>query len=190
MNTYGICAINKTTFNVRCGAKAGIHEYYRYVVLTSLRIHNLIFNILGYMPATRVFSGGTRIFTGVALLLTTLKIGDPGACKGLIIQDWYWEALKTATAQAIRGIFEVTIWGLACNLALDVAATLFNAFVILSTEGGFSRPSNVTIKESRDDNGIRTNYYLTSSEDGSEKSILVPLENPEYCLLFSFLYLV
>lgn len=129
MNTWGIYSVNTTTFN-NCREEER-RIYYpkncRDKIYTALKLNNLTFNILGYIPGVSIVSGSIRMAVGAAIVGTTLCIGDRKAEEGVIIGRFYDEAIATGVAQIARGALEAFVpFGHLANLALDVVATPWN----------------------------------------------------------------
>ncbi|MCH9616804.1 MAG: hypothetical protein SP4CHLAM5_01830 [Chlamydiia bacterium] len=110
MNTWGIHSVNNATFN-QSSTDHGLTypRDERNIVVTALRINNAVLDILGYIPAYSFFSGCTRMAIGSAITIYTLAKGSPTARSGIIIQRWYYEALKTGLAQIARGYIEAFV---------------------------------------------------------------------------------
>ncbi|CUI17766.1 hypothetical protein PNK_2165 [Candidatus Protochlamydia naegleriophila] len=134
LNAYGICSVNRQTFNMRHHDNVYMPRALRNVVITALRIHNGILNVLGYMPAISTVSGCVRMATGLGIIAATLTVGQRNVTEGAIIGHWYSEALMTGIAQVARGALEAVVpFGWIANAALDVVATPLN--LIKQVEG-------------------------------------------------------
>jgi len=104
-------------------------------VVTALKAHNLVFNILGYLSPTRQISGIIRMGTGlVTLAALALKVGIPKSGNaegqpntGLLAEHRYREALHMAVAQVARGAIEAFVpYGGVALLVVDIIATPCN----------------------------------------------------------------
>ncbi len=127
MNTYGLFSVNERTFNRSHMDDLDFPVETRNTIVTALRIHNGVLNILGYIPVISIASGCVRIGSGAAIIATTLAIGDRNAEEGAVIGRWYDEALRTGIAQIVRGVFESMVpFGQVVNLLADIVATPFN----------------------------------------------------------------
>ena len=127
LNTYGIRSINRETFNTKYHDNLYFPKEIRDIVITALRIHNGILNVLGYIPGVSTVSGSIRMATGLIIVCVTLAIGDRNAMEGAIVGRWYDEALGTGMAQIVRGALEALVpFGWVANAALDVIATPIN----------------------------------------------------------------
>ena len=132
MNTYGLLSVNQHTFNT------SIHDdwYYpremRNIVVTLLRVHNLVLNVAAF-TTYHVTGSYIRICSGIVMAMTTLLFGDPNALSGMIIGRWYYEAISTAIMQIIRGLLDLYFAGF-INLVLDIVFSLFNLAVFLLEE--------------------------------------------------------
>lgn len=127
MNTYGLFSINSSTFNLKYHTDYRYPEAARNTLVTFFKIHNLVFNVLGYIPGVSTFSGCGRMGSGLIICAVTLIVGDRNAFKGLIIGHWYDEALLTGVAQIAKGAFEAFVpYGKIVNASLDAIATVFN----------------------------------------------------------------
>jgi len=127
MNTYGLNSINNATFNLKWHTNYVYPQPVRNAVVTFLKVHNLILNILGYIPGVSVISGCLRIGSGLLMCVVTLAIGERDAIQGAIIGHWYDEALLTGIAQVARGILEAFVpFGWIANASLDVVGTASN----------------------------------------------------------------
>lgn len=128
-NTYGLRSINVGTFNLKYHTNYSYPKEIRDTVITSLRVHNLLLNLLGYIKKTALFSGCARILSGSSIFLLTLCIGERDAEKGAIIGHWYDEALTMGVAQVARGAIEAFMpYGRIVNLSGDIIATIVNVF--------------------------------------------------------------
>lgn len=126
-NTYGLHSINRKTFNIMHRDSLYYPKEVRDIIVTALRLHNGVLNVLGYIPGVSFFSGCARILTGTVILLVTLAIGERNAHTGMIIGRFYDEALLTGVSQLARGILEAFVpFGWVANATLDVIATYFN----------------------------------------------------------------
>lgn len=127
MNTYGLRSIHTNTFNLRWDSNLTYTKKSRDIIVTSFRIHNLVLNVLGYIPGISNVSGCVRIATGVLICASVLKVGDRNAKSGANIGHLYDEALLTGITQIARGVIEAFLpFGWYINLNLDVIATHFN----------------------------------------------------------------
>lgn len=127
LNTYGIRSINRKSFNTRYHDGLYFPKEIRDIVVTALRVHNGILNVLGYIPGVSLVSGSIRMATGFAIVCVTLTIGDRNAMRGAIIGHWYDEAIGTGLAQIVRGALEAFVpFGFIANAVLDVVATPIN----------------------------------------------------------------
>lgn len=125
--TYGLHAINRETFNTRYHDTLYFPRELRNVVVTALRINNLVFNILGYIPQTRIVSGCVRMAIGAVIIAGTMTIGDRNAKEGAIIGRWYDEAIQLGLAQITRGALEALVpYGRIVNATLDIIGTPVN----------------------------------------------------------------
>lgn len=168
-NTYGLHAINRSTFNQMFDRLLYPKEA-RDIIVTALRINNAVFNIAGYVPQARFVSGCARMAVWSVVLSAVLAIGErnPARGQGLIIDRWYDEAICTAIAQISRGALEVFApFAWKTNLALDVIATPFN---FLSTAIG----------------SIQCAGRINGGDDSCPHE---PHQDANYPLLFSPLYL-
>ncbi len=137
LNTFGLRSVNRETFNMRYHDPLQFPKPIRDIVVTALRIHNGVLNVLGYIPGVSAISGCVRMLTGAAIVLVTLAIGDRNAHIGAIIGRWYDEALLTGVTQVARGALEALVpFGWVANAVLDVIATPFN--VMKEVEGSFT----------------------------------------------------
>lgn len=127
LNTYGIRSVNRNTFNPEPYDDVFFLRAKRNVVVTALRINNVVLNVLGYMPAVSFVSGCVRMAIGASIIGITLIIGDPKAHSGAITGRFYREAILTGVAQIARGALEALVpFGWVANVALDFLATPFN----------------------------------------------------------------
>lgn len=127
MNTYGARSVNNETLNLRSHTNYVYPKEVRDVVVTGLKIHNLILNILGYIPGVAVVSGCLRIGTGLLMCAFTLAVGERDAEQGVIIGHWYDECLLTGITQMGRGVLEAFVpFGRIANASLDGIATILN----------------------------------------------------------------
>lgn len=166
LGTWGLRSINITTFNQRCKdtSRLTYPKELRDVIFTGLKVRNLIFNILGYIPGVSVVSGTIRAGIGVAMLVGVLAVGDRDAHDGKIIGRWYDEALNQSMAQIVRGLFEAFVpYGFAANALLDIVGTVVNLGQEIFWEGFNDLP-----------------YSRTPSAH----------DNPTYPLPFKTLYLI
>ncbi len=126
-NTYGIRSINAESFNTYGSQDAYLPRSIRDFTVTSLKINNLVLNILGYIPGVALISGCVRMGIGISIIILTLALGSPNADQGLIIGRWFKEALVTGTAQIARGALEAFApFGRLINLPLDIIGTILN----------------------------------------------------------------
>ncbi|MFA6119248.1 MAG: hypothetical protein WCT85_03390 [Parachlamydiales bacterium] len=126
-NTYGIRSINAESFNTYGSQDAHLPHSIRDFAVTSLKINNLILNILGYIPGVAQISGCIRMGIGSSIIILSFALGSPNAKEGLIIGRWFKEALVTGTAQIARGALEAFFsFGRLINLSLDVIGTIIN----------------------------------------------------------------
>ena len=129
MNTWGLRSINIETFNQQCNSPLTYPRQARNCLVSFLRTHNLVLNILGYIPITQFFSGLTRMGTGLSIVVLTLCVGNRRADQGLIIGRWYDEALLTGICQIARGALEALVpFGWVINAGLDAGFTVLNLF--------------------------------------------------------------
>lgn len=126
MNTFGLRSINTDTFNVSKGGDLYYPQTARNVLVTFLKIHNFVLNILGYIGRIALISGCLRITSGIVICLATLICGNKNAKEGLIIGHWYDEAIRTGIAQIWRGFLEAVPFGWIANASLDVIGTFSN----------------------------------------------------------------
>jgi hypothetical protein len=187
MNVYGLFAVNRTTFNSKENSNLVYPKVARDRIITSLKIHNLTLNVLGYIPAISLFSGCVRILIGIILCAVTLKRGDPHAKKGAIIGHWYREALLTGITQIARGVFEAFVpFGFVVNASLDVIGTIYTiSKVIIGELIEYKRCSKLRLDK-------YDLYYFQGNHWGAiEYGNGVSLhQNPKYPLPFKLLYLV
>jgi hypothetical protein len=106
-NTYGALALTKTFGNGRYNDDhlypkiiRDIVRPIRKITIIMFRVHNITFNILGYIPIVSFFSGITRISTG--LLIVCLSIGFSESFPNT-------EVLHTGYCQMSRGALEAFI---------------------------------------------------------------------------------
>ncbi|MCH9616806.1 MAG: hypothetical protein SP1CHLAM9_01010 [Chlamydiia bacterium] len=127
-NTYGAFALSRTFGNrIYEGDIQDVVGVARHIVILLFRIHNITFNILGYIPVISVFSGTTRISTG--LLITTLSMIS------FCDSETNTKILYTGYSQIARGTLEAFIPnGRKINIILDLAGTIFNIRSIQSQE--------------------------------------------------------
>lgn len=126
MNTFGLHSINIGSFNLKHHTNYTYPREARNVLVTFLKAHNLILNILGYSRNSRI-SGCVRIGTGLIMCSVTLAIGERKATSGVIIRHWYDETLLTGITQIVRGALEAFApSGRVVNALLDVVATVPN----------------------------------------------------------------
>lgn len=112
MNTYGPFSVNAHSFNY----KVSISKETRDKIVTALKIHNLVFDVLGYLSGIRTVSGCIRMGTGVLICTATLITGKNNR-----------EALLTGIHQIMRGALEAFVpYGRAVNFALGVLAAPCN----------------------------------------------------------------
>ncbi len=127
VNTFGLFAINNHTFNVNEYSPNYYPKELRDPLVTGLKVHNLILNILGYIPGVSLVSGCVRMGTGLMMCVITLAVGERDAKSGLIIGNWYDEAINTGISQIARGAIEAFVsFGQIINASLDFVATFFN----------------------------------------------------------------
>lgn len=175
LNTYGLRSINIESFNARGPDDNGeIIEYIplkiRNFVNTSLRISNLTFNILGYIPGINQISGCVRMGLAGTALLLTLVLGSPLAKDGLIVGRWYNEALITAIAQIARGALEAFVpFGPRINLYLDISGSFLN----FASEISYSSLYDEKVEYAFDKNGVR--FQLPPYFDPNYPAFLFPL---------------
>lgn len=137
MNTFGIRSINSETFNTRYNDNLDFPRPLRNAVITALRIHNAVLNVLGYIPVVQNISGCVRMATGLAIIGVTLAIGNRNATSGAIVGRWYDEAILTGIAQITRGALEALVpFGWVANAALDFIVTPYN--LTKEFEGSFT----------------------------------------------------
>lgn len=124
-NVYGLFSINTETFNQSDYGKLECTKAHRDIVLTCMRVHNGVLNVLGYIPGISQVSGCVRIATGVIFGAVVLVLGSSDKDSGhLITGRWYREALRTAMMHIARGIFEACVpFGFVANAVLDIVAT-------------------------------------------------------------------
>lgn len=167
LNAYGICSVNRHTFNTRYHDNVYMPRALRNVVITALRIHNGILNVLGYIPTISPISGCVRMTTGLGIIAATLAMGKRHATEGAIIGHWYDEALLTGIAQVARGALEAVVpFGWILNAISDVAATPLN--LINQVEGSMACEECM----------------------GGGRNHVTPHGDANYPLLLNFLYLV
>ena len=128
MNTYGLRSINTNTFNLKNDTNYTYPQQNRNALVTFLKVHNLILNILGYIPGVSLGSGCVRMAIGLSICILTLAVGEPKVNQGGIIGGhWYNEALLTGITQIARGALEALVpFGRVVNASLDVIATIYN----------------------------------------------------------------
>lgn len=152
MNTYGICSVNYFSFQLSSGC-SDLNVSYDYprksrnILVTLLKLHNLILNTLGYCsklsPKIPFVSGFVRVLSGVGLCVGTLTFGDRHASQGILIRHRYDEALLTGMAQIVRGILTTALatnsYGWVVNASLDGLGTFyyFGKYIVASVEGGY-----------------------------------------------------
>ncbi len=142
-NTFGVFSVNPTTFNIRYDTNYTYPKESRDQVVTALKVHNLLLNILGYIPGVNLISGAIRILTGAVMVGFTLAIGNRNAHEGLIIRHWYDEAILTGIAQMARGALEAFApFGRMVNGALDIIGTGINVWEFTRLMGQFSLHSH------------------------------------------------
>jgi len=129
MNTYGFCSINKFTFNLDPYKTYTYPKRQRDVIVTFFKIHNLIFDILGYIPRVSAVSGKCRIVSGLLMCVVTLTVGKKNSKDALIIGHWYDEALLTGISQMARGAIEAFVPnGRIVNASIGVIGTVYNQY--------------------------------------------------------------
>lgn len=142
LNTWGFRSINRATFNLRENDSLHMPLQLRNIVITALRIWNIVMNILGYIPGVQVISGALRMVVGIAIVGFTASIGDRNATSGAIIGRWYDEAVNTGMAQIVRGAFEALIpFGFVANGVLDIIATPLNIYTEIHRSTGHAHGS-------------------------------------------------
>lgn len=123
MNTYGMRSITSGSFNTVPNPSLSYSRDTRNIIVTGLKIHNLVFDIMGYLPGIHTISGCVRMVTGVLICAVTLAAGKNRFEKN----RWYSEALLTGIHQIMRGAFEALVpYGRAVNFVLGVLATYHN----------------------------------------------------------------
>lgn len=143
MNTFGFFSINDSSFNQwpasdrdyknRMTDSNHCFASVRDDIYTFFKVHNLIFNALGYSRFGK-FSGYGRIFSGFSMVAFTLlqktktyknkqitiKVGPP---KG----HFYKEAILTGISQISKGILEVYFSErMKLRVALECLGTIYN----------------------------------------------------------------
>ncbi|HAB99106.1 MAG TPA: hypothetical protein DCE71_04720 [Parachlamydiales bacterium] len=127
MNTYGLHSITSDSFNIKLGRDLVYPRDARDLLVTFFRVHNLVLNILGYIPGVSLISGSVRLATGAVICIVTLGLGNREASKGIIVGHWYDEALLTGVTQIARGVLEALVpFGWVANAFFDAAATIDN----------------------------------------------------------------
>ncbi|MEM8629029.1 MAG: hypothetical protein AAGF04_03030 [Chlamydiota bacterium] len=151
-NTYGLFSINEYSFNKQYAVLEGYDEKQRNQFVTALRIFNLSFNILGYIPLVSSFSGACRIGVGLSFVCQGLYYRGIGKGEYLLedstfsegdelcpspdnkcspaptLQIHHKEAISTGISHIARGILEILPLGKFVNGGLDCAATYLNLF--------------------------------------------------------------
>ena len=117
MNTYGAFAMQASFFFNR-SEDPYLISIGRDILNICARVHNIAFNILGYIPIIRFFSGICRISTGLII-----RVISPTFKR----TKYYEEMVQMSYAQTVRGSFEALFpCGRSINLILDIVATFFN----------------------------------------------------------------
>lgn len=144
-NTFGIHSVGLNSFNEPLEKHCAYDQKQRNILVTLLRIHNLVFNILGYIPGVSSVSGCVRMATGTMMCAVALLKND----KDSLIARRYDELLFTGLAQIARGAFEALVpYGFVANGILDVYGTIHNFYYELKaraskiepTKGFFAEP--------------------------------------------------
>ena len=134
MNTYGLFSINIDTFNLNKYSNLYYPKEIRDLLVTFLKIHNLILNIFGYISQCSPISGCIRMGTGIMMCSVTLAFGERRATNGMIIGRWYDEALLTGITQIARGALEAfASFGWKANVSLSAIGTILSLGKAFST---------------------------------------------------------
>src|SRR5687768_3373199 len=161
-NTWGLRSIRTDSFNEPKDGSGNQTPFDRSLLVTVLRVHNLVLNVLGYIPGISFYSGHVRMATGLAMCAVAqlhLKNNND-----IYMEEYYVETLQTGIAQIARGALEAYFqYGPYFNAFLDVSSTLVNVF------------KEYTLRKGSDDFLINTEYAE---------------ENPQYPLPLRFLYVV
>lgn len=136
LNTYGLRAVNAATFNpVHHDGYLDMDTDNQQTITTLIRIHNLVLNILGYIPGVCIVSGVARMTTGLVAIGATalfilVKIATDRRINIIESLPLYNETISTAAAQVFRGYMEAFVpFGAVVNASLDIAATPYNYYV-------------------------------------------------------------
>lgn len=170
-NTYGLRSVNTLSFNDRCHYTSTTREFRNFVV-TLLRVHNIYFNIFGYMPIASLITGINRSVNGFFMIFSSFGVGvyikkreHPLVNK---TKHFLNELTITGVAQVFRGVCEMAFpFGQLINLSLDIIAT----------------PINV----SKDIEGAQ---ICSQCLKNKTKALYAPLPDANYPGLSKFLYLV
>ena len=147
-NTFGLHAVNRTTFNQKLNEPLCYPKEIRDLLVTVMKTSNLALHIMDFLPSVSFISGVSRIAFGSLMIGVTLAIGERDAQQGAIIGRYYDEALTTGAAQIARGALVLTgPIGKITNLALDALATVQN----LTTVGDYrTYPLGTSIQPHRE----------------------------------------
>lgn len=125
--TYGIFSVNQNTFNVEIYQGRYIPNPTRDLVVTALRLNNLVLHILGYISRLSPISGCIRIGIGAAITIITTAIMNRNAYSGTVVGRWHDEGILIGMAQVFRGVIEAFIpYSLIINGMLDIIGTGVN----------------------------------------------------------------
>ncbi|MDF2549138.1 MAG: hypothetical protein K0S07_205 [Chlamydiales bacterium] len=137
LGTYGLCSINCTTFNQSLYDHRTWPKAERDLVFKVLKVRNAVFDTLGYIPGVSILSGLGRVAAGALMLHWVLRDGNPDANEGAYSGRFYFEARNQAIAQIARGILEISVVGIAVNIALGCVGTFAHLPEILNESCNF-----------------------------------------------------
>ncbi len=185
LNTYGLCSINRETFNLelhdRVLDKTSFSRRMRDIAVTGLRVHNAVFNVLGYIPGVSTISGCVRMATGLSVIVITVALARSNVT---VVRGFALKAVATGIAQIVRGIFEALVpFGWIANAAFDCAATWINLSSGPSDEGLARAAESMVCNVCNGRNGLRTFV-------GNNGDHVTPHDDVAYPFPFSLLHYV
>jgi hypothetical protein len=128
-NTWGIRSINSGSFVYSASNDIENESLSkkRNFIITSLRIANLVLNILGYTPSLSIYSGIFRILMSAFIFTTSHVIKKFTSPQNKNINNWVIEAIDMAKAQLLRGSLEAVMpFGHIINYYIDGLASFKN----------------------------------------------------------------
>ncbi len=187
-NTFGLFSVRESTFNVLPHTNDAYTQQTRDIAVTCLRVHNLILNILGYIPGVSLVSGFVRMGTGL-LMCSISQFADEKLISGRLRQ----EIFDTGFFQIARGCLEVSpLWTCSCSLK---AFTVFGRSIPVAQSGLAILDASVTIlnvMQVMEDKQMRKTgeYGEHDCSDCEEYVHHKPYPDIQYPFPLSILYLV